>query len=432
MRVTEKPGANNIEIVLGLKLPGLKTTIDKIVKKVREEIVPKYYKNEDDLRRNQNKGKELENDIEKYKDELKRLNDITNIEIENQEILNLIIKGYGNNQEQVNYFYNLLLDDYYTLYINNNLNKSKEEVVNNNEINNNENNNEIPNNDVNNNNNENNNIINNENNNNIINNNNLNDINHDVNNNNIPNNQNNNIINNNQQINNNNIIINNEDKEDNENQDDNIINDKKEKKIFNKSEIDRIKRVLKLLVSLKKKYSPKEESFINKIGGTINWIETYTVEITSIFKMYTELSTIIGNVFEQMTKTIDKNNIIIEVSERNPDYKSLVNNSFLIVMESLLRVVTSNEKVYLHLKDDSDRFFELLNINKQLHQDGLQLNTSLSLFSKEVFTLQEILIIVNALDVKDIQEEKKIEKLTKLIKFFSKQTILILKEKKVI
>ena len=131
-----------------------------------------------------------------------------------------------------------------------------------------------------------------------------------------------------------------------------------------------------------------------------------------------------------MTKTIANNTINIEISERSPEFKSLVNNSFLIVLESLLRVVTSNEYVYLYLKDDSDRFFQLLNINKQLHQDGLQLNTSLSLYSKEVFSLQEILIIAKAFDVKGISEEVKIQNLTKIIKFFSKQTILIIKNKK--
>jgi hypothetical protein len=62
-RITERPGANNLEIILGLKLPGLKTTIDRIIKKVREEVVPKYFKNEDDLRRNVNQGDQLENDI---------------------------------------------------------------------------------------------------------------------------------------------------------------------------------------------------------------------------------------------------------------------------------------------------------------------------------------------------------------------------------
>ena len=357
-RITERPGANNLEIILGLKLPGLKTTIDRIIKKVREEVVPKYFKNEDDLRRNVNKDEQLVKDINYYKEELKRLNNITNLEIENQEILNLIVKGYSNSQEESYIFYDLLLNDYYTLFINNNMNKSDEEVVNNNNENNNENNNGI--------------------NNNIE-----------------PNNNNNN-----------------------------------ENKMFDKNQIENIKRMLKLLVDLKNKYSPMEYDNIKKLGNIINWIEVYSVEIISILKMYITLNKIVPNLYEQIKTIMDKNQVFSEVSERNPEHKELVNKAFFMGLESLLRVVTSNENIYIGLKEDSDKFFELINIDKQLHQDGLQLNTSFSLYSKEVFSLQEILIIAKAFEVQGISSEEKIEHLTNTIKFFSKQTILMIKQKK--
>jgi len=365
-RITERPGANNLEIILGLKLPGLKTTIDRIIKKVREEVVPKYFKNEDDLRRNVNKDEQLVKDINYYKEELKRLNNITNLEIENQEILNLIVKGYSNSQEESYIFYDLLLNDYYTLFINNNMNKSDEEVVNNNNENNNENNNG----------------------NNIENNN-------EINNNIEPNNNNNN-----------------------------------ENKMFDKNQIENIKRMLKLLVDLKNKYSPMEYDNIKKLGNIINWIEVYSVEIISILKMYITLNKIVPNLYEQIKTIMDKNQVFSEVSERNPEHKELVNKAFFMGLESLLRVVTSNENIYIGLKEDSDKFFELINIDKQLHQDGLQLNTSFSLYSKEVFSLQEILIIAKAFEVQGISSEEKIEHLTNTIKFFSKQTILMIKQKK--
>jgi hypothetical protein len=188
--------------------------------------------------------------------------------------------------------------------------------------------------------------------------------------------------------------------------------------------------MLKLLVSLKNKYSPKASDYLNYIGSIINWIEVYTIEISSILKMYVTLNNIVPNLYEQIEKIIDKNQIKFEISERNPEYKSLVNQAFFEGIESLLRVITSNEKIYINLKDDPDRFFELINIDKQLHQDGLQLITSLSLYSREIYSLHEILIIIEALEVQGNDEEKKIENLTKTIQFFSKQTILIIKEKK--
>ena len=349
-RITEKLGANKLKITLGLKLPGLKTTIDKIIKKVKEEVIHKYDKNEDDFRRTENIGEKLENDINTYKNELKRLNDITNLEIESQEILNIIAKEYDNNIEEINKFYDLLLNDYYTLFINNIFNKS----------NNNQENNQGNNNDNNNNNNEDNN------------------------------------------------------------------NENAEKKIYDLTEIEEIKKMLKLLVELKIKYSPKEEDFIKQIGSTINWVEVYTVEITSILKMYITLNKIVKNLYEQIRKIIDKDQVKFEISERNPEHRSLVNKAFFIALESLLRVITSNEKIYTSLKDDSDKYFELINIDKQIHQDALLLNTSLSLYSKEVFSLQEILIIVEALFICEINS---VDNLTKTIKFFSKQTNLIIKGK---
>ena len=134
IRVTEKPGANNIDVILGLNLPGLKTTLDKIIKKVNDEICPKYYQNEVNYRGNKKKEKELENDKKLYDDELDKCNNSTLVEIEKEELLNLIEKSFVDNQNNIDLFYSILLNDYYTLYINNYILKSNN---NNNNINNN-------------------------------------------------------------------------------------------------------------------------------------------------------------------------------------------------------------------------------------------------------------------------------------------------------
>jgi hypothetical protein len=238
----------------------------------------------------------------------------------------------------------------------------------------------------------------------------------------VNNNNENNNDNNNEQNNNNNEQNNNNNEQNNNNN---------EKKIFDKNQIENIKRMLKLLVDLKNKYSPMEYDNIKKLGNIINWIEVYSVEINSILKMYISLNKIVPNLYEQIKLIIDKNQLFFEVSERNPEHKALVNKAFFMGLESILRVVTSNENIYIGLKEDSDKFFELININKQLHQDGLQLNTSFTLYSKEVFSLQEILIIAKAFEVQGISSEEKIDHLTNTIKFFSKQTILMIKQKKV-
>ena len=348
-RVTENPGANHLEVFLGLRLPGLKTTIDQIVRKVKEDVIIKYFKNEDDLRRNENKGDLLKNDINNYKEELKRLNDITYLEIENKEIFHLIEKEYSSAPEEIKKFYDLILNDYYTLYININFNVSKNDIINNNKQKNN-----------------------------------------------------------------------------NENQENND-KENEQKKIYNLNEIEETKRMLKLLVELKDKYCLKEDDYKKQIGSIINWLEVYSYEIISILKMYITLNKVVTNLYEQIKAIIDKNQVHFEKSERNPEYKSLVNETFFIALESLLRVITSNDKIYTNLKKESEKFFELINIDKQIHQDGLSLNANLSLFSKEIFSIQEIIIIFEALYKFQLNS---FENLTQTIKFFSKQTNLIIKEKK--
>ena len=348
IQITEGPGANNLEIILGLKLPGLKTTIDTIIQKVKEGVKLKYFKNEEDLRRNINKGEQLEKDINNYKQELKRLDDFTNLEIENIEIVKLIEKRYKNNQEDANKFYELMLNDYYTLYINYNFNKTNDDFI---EINNDENN----------------------------------------------------------------IINDNDDYKSNKN------------KKYSLEEIEEIKRMLKLLVELKIKYYPISEAlYMKQIGCIINWLEVYVVEIISILKMYMTLKSIVINLYEQIRNIIDKNQVNFEISERNPEHMAFVNKGFFIALESLLRVVTSNVKIYNNLKNEQDKFFKLINIDKQLNQDGMQLNTSLCLYSKEIFSLQEIVIIFETLYRCKINT---VENLTKTITFFSKQTNLIIKKK---
>lgn len=93
IRITERLGANNLNILLGLNLPGIKPTLDKLVKKVRDEVVNKYYQNEINIRENQSSEEQLEKDIENYYNELSRYNSSTLIEIEKDEFINIIKKN---------------------------------------------------------------------------------------------------------------------------------------------------------------------------------------------------------------------------------------------------------------------------------------------------------------------------------------------------
>ena len=141
IRVTETQEANNLDIILGLNLPGFKLVLDRILKNAKDEICDRYYQNKINLRESQNEGEELEEDKRHYYDELNKCNNTTLIEIEKEEFVKLVEQKYSKDSFELNLFYNPLLKDYYTLYINNNLIKSKDENLRENINDNNENDN---------------------------------------------------------------------------------------------------------------------------------------------------------------------------------------------------------------------------------------------------------------------------------------------------
>ena len=345
IRVTEMPKANNINIILGLNLPGLKPILDRIIKTVRDEICNKYYQNEINLRESQNIGKELENDKIIYYEELARYNNSTLIEIEKEELLHLIENYYIKNENGLYIFYYILLNDYYTLYINNNFYKSNNNIRNDN-------------------------IIRNDN-----------------------NNQNENIIENNEE--------NDENKENSEN----------------------IKKFLKLLVNLKNKYSKNDNlDQIQMLANTINWLESYESEITILLKMFSKLNNIVPEILNEINNIILSRLINYEISDRNPEFTSIVNKVFFMGMESLLRVITFKiDKIF---EKSEDNFFTLFqNTIKEVLQDAMQLNTNLNLYSKEVYSLQEIIDLIEAFNMSNIGTK---ENITEIVNFYNEEAIYLM------
>ena len=334
MRITEKPNANNIEIILGLNLPGIKPVLDRIIKSVKDEICNKYYQNETNLRGCFSEEEQLQKDLQIYFDELNRCNNSTLIELGKEKYLKSIENFYCNSINDVNLFYSIVLNDYYTLYINYNLNKS----------------------------------------------------------------------------NNNNL-----------NQNENVDEENKTEKF----DFEGTKKFLKYLVYLKGKYSKNENyTKIQLLANTINWLESYEVEITILLKMFSKLSIIIPNLYYEVEGIIDNKKIEFEVSERNPEYNIILNNSFFLCMEAILRVVST--KISKIFEESEDKFTELQNISKEIYQDAMQLNSTLGLFSKEVYSLEEIIVLVDAFIM---NHAATLDNIKKLIKFFISQNNLIKKKK---
>ena len=342
IRIKEKQESNNLNIIIGLNLPGLKPVLDVIIKNAKNNVCKGYYANENILRKSQNEGDELDKDKKKYYDELDKYNNLTLTDIKNNEYLNKIGKSYEDYPYELELFYCILLNDYYTLFIINNLYESK--------------------------------------------------------------------------------IGNLRQKSNQDEKDKSIELDQKGKEF----DIKKVKEFLKLLIHLKNKYSNYENySQIQLLANTINWLESYELEITILLKIFSKFNYLIPNLIYSIKDNILRNNFKYEISDRNPEFTSIVNKIFFVALESLLYSIITNIDKYLVKSEDS--FTRFQNICKEILQDAMQLNINLNLYSKNIYTLQEIVELIDAFNMNN---EGTIENITKLINLFSLQTIYISNEKK--
>ena len=322
LRVIEKLGANRVNTILGLNLPGSKTILEKLVNTIKGEITDKYYQNEMNFKESKNS-----NDLKEYNDEINRLNNSTYVEIQKDEFLTTVADYYKNNVEELTIFYNILINDYYILYINNILNKSNN--------------------------------------------------------------------NNTQSTNNNN---------ENENQAQFIF--------------ENTKKYLQLLILLKRIFSDKSNYSLSQVLiNTMNWMESYVVEITILLKMFSKLNSIIPDLYEQVDIIIKQKKIKYEISKGSNIHSGKVLKVFFLGMESILKVTTSNLEIYKNLDQSKDKLTQLQDLEKEILQDATQLSTSLNLYSKEIYSLQEKLELIDSFRRNNIATTKNISKIISNFKF---------------
>ena len=318
---------NELNIILGLNLPGIKPTIDYICQRFRNESLLHYKQNENSLRQFGNWSEEViqikRND---FINNLNKLNDFTYYELLKNKIFIKILNKENNennnknNDEKEEKLFNLFLDDYYTLFI-------YEKIY---------------------------------------------------------------------------------------------LNNNKEKKL-NQDDLISIKKLLELILDIRYNSDTLfiENDIIKNTASKINWIEAYSEELTIILTIFLKLNDIINDLYEKIKKVIKDGIIKYETSERNRDYTSLVNKAIFFGIESLIRVITSNEDIYI---DNKEKFSQLIKINKEILQEASKIQMNLNLYSKEIYSLQEILLLNDYYNKNNIDTN---ENITKLIKYFSVETILI-------
>ena len=320
IRLVEKPRANKIDIILGFKLPGIKPVLERIRNYVKDNIIKKYWLNDNNLR-SYYEQEEIKNEIDKYFNVLKRLNDNTIHRMNNERLLMGII---NENKEENKKIYNLIMNDYYIIFIENNLKIGNQDIG-------------------------------------------------------------------------------------------------KEKFIMENK-----KRFINYIIDLRNKIILpylkdyiSDKNILKVLAININWIESYKEEICSIIKMFLRLNNNenISNLLDLIKKIIDEKQIKFEISERNPKYFSIVNEIFFLSIDSIMRVITSKEELY---NLSNEKLFGLINTDKEILQNALQLEANMNLRSKEIYSLQEILKLINAFYENKLAS---VENIKKIIHYFGEETI---------
>ena len=321
--VVENPGNNELEIIFGFKLPGMKSIIESIIKQFKKDFFSKYKSNENSLRSNIDE-EDINNKINLYKENLASYNKPIIIELNKNNLLSRIIDNENSNQ-----FFDLFLEDYYIIFIDKYLNK---------------------------------------------------------------------------------------------------FNNEKEGKGEDNINFESVKKMLRLMIQLRNDSNEqfKEYDQLEKTISTIIWIEFYATNISIILQMFSKLNSIIENLFEEVNEIINNKKIKYENSKRCKEYTSLVNQTLFFGMESILKVITSNEKVYLNLIENSKEFEALINVNKEILQLALKLEANLDLYSKEAFSLQELIKITDFLIPNKMVTR---ENISKIINLFSFETDLLNEDK---
>ena len=317
--IVEKPEMNEINIILGLKLPGIKPIISSIIQKFKNKIDRITKNNENSLR--YNLSEEALEDT--YKKNIRDFEYLIEIELENNKFISEISKDKYTKKE----FFDIFLEDFYTLFIDKTLNKTK-------------------------------------------------------------------------------TII----------DDTDII---KGKTINQNDIIDfrALNKFLKLLVKKRNELDKifKEENEITIIASTLIWIEAYEIEISNILEMFSKLNKNINNLYEKIEEIINNHEIEYEISKRFNENIFLDNKTLFYGMESILRVV-SRENIYINLFKNQDNFLKFINTNKEILYICLKMNY-FNFYSKEIYSLEEIISFIDCLIV---NKKLTLENIEKIFLFFPK------------
>ena len=103
IKINEKMYSNIVNIILGIKIPGIKNSIKNISNKINEEIINNFKINEF--------TKFSKKDNDNYMKEIRRCCNLTSVIIKKEDFISKIIIKFDDNE--LSLFYDIFIDDYY-------------------------------------------------------------------------------------------------------------------------------------------------------------------------------------------------------------------------------------------------------------------------------------------------------------------------------
>ena len=157
--------------------------------------------------------------------------------------------------------------------------------------------------------------------------------------------------------------------------------------------LENYKKILNKMVDLRFNVAAENENIepLTSLSMKMVWLESNSQYVSILLNIYQKISIHEKNLFNKIEKIIDNKEIQYEISDRSPHYTEEVNSSFFNIMESLLKIITSDYEIYQNLKKQD--FYDFINSLKTIVQNALRIVNELIIFSKEVFTIQEFLNI---------------------------------------
>ena len=152
------------------------------------------------------------------------------------------------------------------------------------------------------------------------------------------------------------------------------------------------KRFLELFVFIRNR-SLKIENLTQKhfLANAINWLECYSFEITIILRVFSKLNNIIIDLYDQIESFIHIKLSLFKNSEEIINFSHKINEVFVLGIESMLNIITSNIDIYRNIINSQDKITQFINISKDILQDTKQLYTNLNIHTKEIYSFEEFI-----------------------------------------